>query len=177
MYMQTKSKAFSMADITESHVGYTVLLYQIKLGPSEQCSLQNKLDLVALRYRRIGVLDLKGRKAHRSLWHATYILKLIKMVPHEISNPITHMAVVNKAMKTSSLTDNLKCAEVIPVYPLDKANYRPISVLRLAFPMRLKGWCWINYMYSLIFIQNLWLSSLPLVNTQIKSLSKERRIV
>ncbi len=41
--------------------------------------------------------------------------------------------IVKKAIKTSSFPNNLKCAEVTPVYkkgdPLDKANYRQIIVL------------------------------------------------
>ena len=56
---------------------------------------------------------------------------LFKMVAHEICNPITY--IVNKGIKTSSFPNNLKCGEVTPVYkkgdPLDKANYRLISVL------------------------------------------------
>ncbi len=53
------------------------------------------------------------------------------MLGYEICYPIIY--IVNKAIKTSSFLNNLKCAQVTPVYkrgdPLDKANYRPISVL------------------------------------------------
>ena len=42
---------------------------------------------------------------------------------------------VNEVLKTGSLPDNLKCANVRPMYkkddPFDKKNYRPVSILPL----------------------------------------------
>ena len=42
---------------------------------------------------------------------------------------------VNEALKTGSFPDSLKCANVRPIYkkddPVDKKNYRPVSILTL----------------------------------------------
>ncbi len=109
----------NLAEITETRVGHDSINYirenvnvqEIRFGCVTKEQVYDKL------------FKMNERKATS---HEGILPKLIKMVAYEISYPITY--IVNKAIKTSSFPNNLKCAQVSPVYkkgdPLDKANYR-----------------------------------------------------
>ncbi len=57
--------------------------------------------------------------------------KILKIGANVLARPITFL--INKSVDTNTFPDALKYAEVWPVYkkddPLDKSNYRPVSVL------------------------------------------------
>ena len=65
---------------------------------------------------------------------------------------------VNSSLETGSFPEDLKCAEIVPIYKKnDKSNYRPISLLSYpTFQKFMKGACKNNLMnISVIYYQNI----------------------
>ena len=94
---------------------------------------ENKTDDIELRFRlteehvnkQISKLNIKKQQG------MTISPKILKLAQPSISNPIKIL--VNKSIESSIFPENLKAAQVSPLFKknnsLDKGNYKPVSVL------------------------------------------------
>lgn len=112
-------------DIVEAHDGHESVRYI-----QQHLSMKDVLTFSSVSekhvYKKLRRLDVKKATGFDAIPP-----KLIKIAADCLCKPVTYL--INMCIKTSKFPEMLKYAEVSPIYkkddPLDKKNYRPISVL------------------------------------------------
>ena len=99
---------------------------------------------------------IKGLNPKKATTHNNITQKILRQSAEVTAN--TLQLLFNNAISNSVFPENLKLADVTPVFkkkdPLDKTNYRPVSVLPPVSKIfeRLFSWIQKGFQYALCFI-------------------------
>ncbi len=90
-----------------------------------------RIYIAIVKWRLVLYKRLKNLNCKKATGYDRIPPLMVQLAAEFIARPIVHL--VNKCIESSCFPDMLKHAEVTPVYkkddPINKANYRPISVL------------------------------------------------